>query len=157
MCIPTLNFEVAQSGQHRTTGVELDVNGRISDHVSLIGHYTTMNGRVITDPAFQPGRRIGGAPEHTGSLWLSVTKDHWTVAAGAFGRTQMKGFTSSDAFLPGYVTADGMAAGRWSPRLRLQLNVTNVFDRRTYITGAGSSIAYPGTPRSVKGAVTLTF
>ena len=52
--------------------------------------------------------------------------------------------------LPGYVTADAMAAYR-TEKYELQLNVGNIFNTGYIISGHGSSpnLSLPGAPRNV--------
>ena len=60
--------------------------------------------------------------------------------------------------LPSYVTADAMAYYRMAG-LDLQLNLMNVFNRKYFVAGHGTSknLNMPGAPRSVQVTARYNF
>jgi catecholate siderophore receptor len=60
--------------------------------------------------------------------------------------------------LPGFTTVDAMAAYRLAG-LDLQLNVTNLLDRKYIVSGHGSSpnLILPGAPRGVQLTARYAF
>lgn len=125
-------------GEARSRGLELDLSGRISRRLSLIGSYAYTQAEVTDDPRFE-GKRLANAPRHSGSLWVRFELGSaWAAGAGVFAQDQREGDQANSFQLPGYARVDFMV----SRDLRLagvaatfQVNVENAFDRR-YYTGS---------------------
>jgi len=147
-------FETFRSGIQRSTGFEIDVQGRLTDDVQVIGSYTAMNAEVVEDPRFETGRVLGGAPDHSGSVWLSYAPAQgFGASAGVFFQTEFKTFTSSSGFLPGFATAEVGASYRFGPAA-IRGVVKNLFDKR-YYWDAFRNLAYPASPRSFRLSLEL--
>ncbi|MCG8462746.1 MAG: TonB-dependent receptor [Holophagales bacterium] len=139
-----------QGGLWRSEGLELDLNGRLAPSWSVSFSYAYLDARVVEDGVFDVGRRLGGAPEHSGSLWLSYELENGLgLGGGLFHQGETRPFTSSGFFLPSFTTADAMVSYRLSDQLRLQLNVKNIFDERYYTAGSSVS-AYPAAPTTAQ-------
>jgi len=150
--------DTKQGGVHRSRGAEVEVQGSIGRAWTMLASYAYLDAVVVTDPAYLPGRRLGAAPEHSGSAWLTRRLgDRFVVGGGVFFQTEFKAFTSVDVFLPGFTTIDAMASYQLSPRVQLQINGRNLTDRRYYLTGAGSHVATPAAPRSAQAALRYRF
>ena len=100
------------------------------------------------------------APEttrNTANLWLTKDLGHgFTVGGGANAVGSRFANPGNTVVLPGYVTADAMAAYR-TGRYEVQLNINNIGDTRYIVSGHGSSpnLSLPGAPRNV--ALTLRY
>ncbi|MDA8020633.1 MAG: TonB-dependent receptor, partial [Thermoanaerobaculia bacterium] len=112
---------------------------------------------VEEDGVFDVGRRLGGAPEHSGSLWLRYEFENGLgLGGGLFHQDETRPFTSSGFFLPSFTTADATVSYRISEHVRAQLNVKNLFDERYYTSG-GSNSAYPAAPRTSQLLLTYRY
>lgn len=150
-------FSTFQGGLHRSEGAELDVIGRIGG-LRVIASYAWMDAVVVDDPAYLPGRRLGAAPEHSGSLWATYWfRNGLGLGGGVFYQDQFKSFTSSDIFLPSFVTADATVSYRFADRWTAQVIVKNLLDERYYLSGAGSNIALPAPPRTAQAGFRFDF
>jgi catecholate siderophore receptor len=59
--------------------------------------------------------------------------------------------------LPGYTRADAAAFFSLSDRTRLQVNVENVFDRIYFVNADSNTNISPGSPRTVRVALSAGF
>ena len=144
-----------QGGLWRSEGLELDLSGRLAPSWSVSFSYAYLDARVLEDGVFDTGRILGGAPEHSGSLWLRHEfKNGLALGGGLFYQDETRPFTSSSFFLPSFTTADAMLSYRFSDRFQAQLNVKNIFDERYYTAGSAVS-AYPAAPTTAH--LLLTF
>ena len=92
------------------------------------------------------------------SLW---NKYDFTTRVGAALGVIYRGevFTSTDNLvrLPGYTRVDAGVFVNLSARLRAQLNVENLSNRRYYAFAHNNFNITPGSPRSVRVALTTRF
>jgi len=151
-------FDTVQGGVQRSTGTEIDISVRPSPRLSVLASYGGLNGRVVTDPVYQPGRPLGGAPDHRANVWVAwESAGGIGIGGGVFHQSSFKEFTSSDAFLPAFTTVDATASYRLSPRTIVRVNGKNLLNERYYLSGAGSFVAYPAPPRHVVASLQLRF
>lgn len=143
-----------QGGLWRSEGLELDLIGRLPPRWSYTLSYSYLDARVKEDGVFETGRRLGGAPEHSGSLWLRYELPMGLgLGGGLFHQGETMPFTSSNFFLPSHTTVDLAMTYPFTDRLRGQLNVKNVSDERYYTAGGGVT-AYPAAPRTAQFLLT---
>lgn len=144
----------------RTTGLELGVNGRFTRHWSLAGGYAYQDGnlRSTQSATAVAGARLAQLPRHTLSLWqrydLNAT---WGLGAGAIYRDAIFASTDHAVTLPGFVRFDAAIFWRLNAKLRVQVNVENVFDRDYYSAAHSNTNITPGSPRALRLAVTTRY
>ncbi|MFP1898456.1 TonB-dependent siderophore receptor [Lonsdalea quercina] len=137
------------AGKVRSQGVELDMAGKLTDSLSLIGSYAFTDARVTSDPD-NNGNRMPNAARHTASLFLTQdfgnlglhAGDNLRVGTGAryVGRRAgdaansftLDDYTVADAFVSYSLPINGYAV-KW------QVNVKNLFDK-TYYPSSGSNL-----------------
>ncbi|OSN11846.1 TonB-dependent receptor [Lonsdalea iberica] len=155
------------AGKVRSQGVELDMAGKLTDSLSLIGSYAYTDARVTSDPD-NNGNRMPNAARHTASLFLTQdfgnlglhAGDNLRVGAGAryVGRRAgdaansftLDEYTVADAFVSYSLPINGYAV-KW------QLNVKNLFDK-TYYPSSGSNLRVSvGEPREVVLRASVDF
>lgn len=148
-------------GSARSRGVELDVAGQLTRHVSLIASYAYTNATDRDD-----GTRLANAARHTGSVFavydtmLPYLPGQWRFGGGARLVGRRAGDTANSFTLPGYVVADLFAA--YETKLgkiptRVQLNVKNVFDKTYYPSSNSNLIIAEGEARLVMLNTTFSF
>ncbi|PHV14445.1 TonB-dependent siderophore receptor [Janthinobacterium sp. BJB303] len=160
-------------GTQRTDGLELTFNADLHDGWKMMAGYayldatitdsiakdTSVNAPGTTKPGSVDvkGKRATLTARNTANLWLTKDLGHGlTVGGGANAVGSRFANPGNTVVLPGYVTADAMAAYR-SGRYEVQLNINNIGDTRYIVSGHGSSpnLSLPGAPRNV--ALTLRY
>jgi len=154
------------TGEVRSRGLEFDIAGRVTNHVSVIGSYTYDQVLITKDtniPSNQ-GNRYPGVPYNSASMWAKYdtapdAAQGWAYGAGVYLNGQRQGDNANTFQLPGYATVDAMLTYRTKlgpTKVNAQVNVKNLFDR-TYWDGIGWSTASYGSPRAVIGSLRVDF
>ena len=160
-------------GTQRTDGLELTFNADLHDGWKMMAGYAYLDatitdsiavdrsvnapGTVTASAVAVKGKRATLTSRNTANLWLTKDLGHgFTVGGGANAVGSRYANPGNTVVLPGYVTADAMAAYR-TGRYEVQLNVNNIGDTRYIVSGHGSSpnLSLPGAPRNV--ALTLRY
>ncbi|MGK5079268.1 TonB-dependent receptor [Janthinobacterium sp. HLX7-2] len=160
-------------GTQRTDGLELTFNADLRDGWKMMAGYAYLDatitdsiavdksvnvpGTTMANAVAIKGKRATLTARNTANLWLTKDLGHgFTVGGGANAVGSRFANTGNTVVLPGYVTADAMAAYR-TGRYEVQLNVNNLGDTRYIVSGHGSSpnLSLPGAPRNV--ALTLRY
>ena len=160
-------------GTQRTDGLELTFNADLHDGWKMMAGYAYLDATITDSIAVDrsvnapgtttansvaiKGKRATLTARNTANLWLTKELGHgFTVGAGANAVGSRFANAGNTVVLPGYVTADAMAAYR-TGRYEVQLNVNNIGDTRYIVSGHGSSpnLSLPGAPRNV--ALTLRY
>lgn len=148
-------------GAARSRGIELDVAGQITRHLSVIGSYAYTN---ATDR--DSNTSLVNVAHHTGSLFavydtaIANLPGRWRFGGGARLVGARPGDTANSFTLPGYVTVDAFAAyettiGKFPTRF--QLNVKNLLDKTYYPSSNNNLIVAVGEPRLVTLTTTVSF
>ncbi|MBY4725424.1 MULTISPECIES: TonB-dependent siderophore receptor [Burkholderia] len=148
-------------GTARSRGIELDVAGQITRHLSVIGSYAYTN---ATDR--DSNTPLTNVARHTGSLFavydtaIANLPGRWRFGGGARLVGTRSGDTANSFTLPGYVTVDAFAAyettiGKFPTRF--QLNVKNLLDKTYYPSSNNNLIIAVGEPRLVTLTTTVSF
>jgi len=148
-------------GVQRTDGLELTLAGKLARNWQVWGGYAFLDARITASPALDnsdnvikrvpiQGKRATLTPRHSANLWVTRSfGSQWRAGAGVNAVAQRFANPGNTVALPGYATLDAMV-GYQVAGLELQLNVTNLVDRRYIVSGHGSSpnLNLPGAPRS---------
>ncbi|MEC5318089.1 TonB-dependent siderophore receptor [Brenneria populi subsp. brevivirga] len=145
------------AGKVRSQGVELDLAGKLTDSLSLIGAYAYTDARVTADPE-NNGNEMANAARHTASLFLTQdfgalglhAGDNLRAGAGARYVGRRAGDAANSFYLDDYTVADAFVAYS-TPingyKVKWQLNVKNLFDK-TYYPSSGNNLRVAiGEPR----------
>jgi len=145
--------------QH-TQGLEVGFNGSLTRSWIVAGGYAYQDGEItqsISSTALA-GAVLAQLPKHSVSLW---NKYDLTTRVGAALGIIYRGevFTSTDNLvrLPGYTRVDAGVFVKLTARVRAQLNVENLSNRRYYAAAHNNVNITPGSPRSVRVALTTRF
>jgi iron complex outermembrane receptor protein len=157
----TVGDTTSTIGSARSRGVELDVAGRLTRHISMIASYAYTNAedRDSDTP-------LVNAARHTGSVFavydtmLPYLPGQWRFGGGARLVGTRPGDTANSFTLPGYLVADLFAA--YETKLgqiptRVQLNVKNVFDKTYYPSSNSNLTIAVGEARLVMLNTTFSF
>lgn len=159
-------------GKARSTGIEWDVAGNLTDNWSVIANYAFTDTEVIEDTALDlKGNRFPNAPKHSANLWTKCAFNEYGLNGLSLGTgmrmvSQRQGDPQNSFQLPGYATWDALAAYTFkvgATRMTAQFNAYNLLDKR-YFSGADTFDAsqrfygnIPGAPRSFIGSIRLEF
>jgi iron complex outermembrane receptor protein len=139
-------------GTHRSQGLELDVNGRVAGALTVNATASLIDGRVVRDPAYRSGNRLGGTAREIANLWLNYTVPARALPAsgpiarlaglelgwGAFYRGRFYQTTANDPEnLVGAFRSMDVALGYRFGGVRARLNVANVTNAVGYTSSFG--------------------
>jgi len=150
-------------GTQRTDGVELTLAGELPHGWQVWSGYAYLDARTVSSPAIDnsdnvlrnvpvQGKRATLTARHSANLWLTRSfATHYRAGAGVSHVGDRFANPGNTVLLPAYTTADAMIGYR-SGALDLQLNITNLFDRKYFVSGHGSApnLNLPGAPRAVQ-------
>lgn len=153
----------------RTQGVELEAAGQLTPWWNLTAGYAWQDGTLTktlsaTSPA---GTVLAQTPRHSASIWNRFDLSRrWGLGLGVSARSGMYAAlpsvapTRTDAsrtWLPGYGRVDGAVYFRASDRLRVQVNLENLLDRRYIVAANSNDNVTPGSPRAAYVGLTFDF
>ncbi|WP_369989784.1 TonB-dependent siderophore receptor [Pseudomonas xanthosomatis] len=153
------------AGQVRSRGVELDLTGQLSEHWSLIGAYAFTDAEVTEDRTLK-GNRLQNVARHSGSVSAVYDYgslfggDNLRLGAGARYVGERAGNATNDFDLPAYTVADAFASYETKldeHKVRLQLNVKNLFDKVYYTSAVNRYFVALGDARQVSLSSTFEF
>ncbi|MDO7895886.1 TonB-dependent siderophore receptor [Pseudomonas citrulli] len=155
-------FSVA-AGEVRSRGFDLNVAGNLTPQWRMIGGYAYVDAEVTKDISIPTGTRLLNVPRNTFSL-LNVYEFQdgglkgLGLGAGARYVDERAGQTAANAFsMDSYTVVDLLGYYKVNERVRLNLDVKNLFDA-DYEEGAfGNVYAYPGAPRTVQVGIAYTL
>lgn len=163
--------EYRQSGKVLSQGVELDIRGQLNKELQLMANYTYNNTNVLESAIpSEKGQELPGAPKNTGSIWMKYVFSQYAVRGLGFGlgtyfvdQRRLNDPTGKDAegndewsYLPGYTTVNA-AVYYHVNKLKLGLNINNVFDKYYFLGGFDYTRVFAGAPRNVMFSLGYTF
>lgn len=152
-----LNTDFAlAAGEMGSRGLELDVSGELARGLRVSGAYAYTDATVTHgDNAIITGSRFPNVARHSANLVATQQFSVGSAAASIGGGLQYVGerlgdVAVSSAFtLPAYTTAKLLASYSPNAKLRLALNVENLFNRRYYASSYSPLWVAPGAERTV--------
>ncbi|WP_413649166.1 TonB-dependent siderophore receptor [Pantoea sp. B65] len=155
------------AGKVRSQGIELDMAGKLSESLSLIGSYAYTDARVTSDPD-NNGNRLTNVARHTAALFLTrdfghtglLATDDLRAGIGARYVGSRPGDAANSFTLSDYTVADAFVG--WttpinSYQVKWQLNVKNLFDKTYYPSSGGNLRVAIGDPREVVLKASIDF
>ncbi|UJR53609.1 TonB-dependent siderophore receptor [Dickeya zeae] len=155
------------AGKVRSQGIEVDVAGKLTDSLSLIGAYAFTDARVTSDPTNQ-GNEMANVARHTASLFLTNdfgnlglhAGDDLRAGIGARYVGRRPGDAANSFFLDDYTVADAFIAYSVplnGYKVKWQLNIKNLFDKTYYPSSGSSQYVAIGDPREVVLRASVDF
>nr|HET7860097.1 TonB-dependent siderophore receptor [Caldimonas sp.] len=149
-----------KTGQQRTEGFELGVQGEVTPSWRVYGGYSYLHGRIAeTTSAAPAGATLQLVPDHLFALWNRVALGpSWAAGLGFVYQSNSFATLDNRVELPGFARTDAalyyaFAGGRAS----VAVNVENLFDRRYFPTADGNNNISPGAPRNVRVTLNAVF
>lgn len=155
------NFNVA-AGQARSRGFEADLAGQLDAHWRLTGNLAYTDTEVTRDnnPAML-GRRLANIPRVSGGLFAiredRLPNGRYGIGGGLVHVGERTGNATDTYRLPAYTTARLTAYWQIDPRVRLTLDVNNLFDKTFYVASWNNLTVLPGMGRQVVAGLQAKF
>jgi catecholate siderophore receptor len=144
-------------------GIELGVNGYITDLWEVTANYTHMRDKVTAsvDP-LSIGRNAPNTPHDAANIWTTVEPTAaWTIGSGFTVMSHRFADTENTAGVPGYVVFNAMTSYKLSEHLNVQLNLNNIANKLYftgfYYTGVQENHALPSAGRTLIGMANYRF
>ena len=144
----------------RSTGVELELSGSLSDRWTLQGGYAYQDGEITESisATIRAGARLAQLPKHSFSLWNRFDFSRmWGAGLGVISRSDSFVATDNTVTLPGYTRVDAGVFFTLNPRVRAHVNIENVLDTRYSWSAHNNNNIAPGAPRAVRLTLTTDF
>lgn len=160
------NIQV-QRGKLRSRGVELEANTSLDNGLSLTASYTYTQMKIIEGPADTIDNDVSSVPRHQAAMWAFYTLPEDTAAYGlglgggarfigeSYGNDQNTIENGARVLFDAAVRYDFGAIDKKMDGLALQVNATNLFDRRDPVCSAG--FCYKDQGRSIIGSLKYTW
>ncbi|MEM1255624.1 MAG: TonB-dependent siderophore receptor [Cyanobacteria bacterium P01_H01_bin.21] len=153
-----------QTGEARSQGIELDINGEILPGWNIVASYAYTDAEVTEDNSIPEGSRLRNVPENQASLWTTYEIQQGDLAGfgaglGLFYVGERAGdFTpnSSPFMLDSYLRTD---AGLFYRRrgFNAAINVRNLFDIDYATYSFSRNQVARGEPFTIVGSVSWKF
>jgi catecholate siderophore receptor len=165
---PSGNGQFVKTGQQRTQGVELGVQGDVMPRWQVHAGYAYLDAKVLkalstgTDPvaaAIPAGRRLALVPRNTLSAWNRFDLGAgWATGLGVVYQDESYASISNAVRLPSFTRLDGALYYTFAQgKARAALNVENLGNRKYHPTADGDNNISPGAPRTARVTVTTNF
>lgn len=154
-------YKVA-AGEVRSRGIELNIAGQITPAWKIIGGYAYTDAEVTKDNTLQKGTALANIPKNSFNLLNIYEFQDGPLQGLGLGINQKyidkrAGQTANSTYtMKGYAVTDLVSYYQATPKLRLNLDVKNIFDK-VYDESAFRSYAYPGESRTVQLGMSYTF
>jgi catecholate siderophore receptor len=151
------------NGNQRVQGFELGASGHVTRQLELDAGYTYLDGQTIASgTAAYIGKEIPNLAHNALNVWAEYhITPAWELGFGGNYLDHRFADSGNTANVPSYVVWNGMLGYRINPRLKLQLNAANIFNKLyydgVYYTSASENHVIPGAGRTVKLSVKANF
>ncbi|MGH6813468.1 MAG: TonB-dependent siderophore receptor [Methylocella sp.] len=166
---PTNPFAV-RTIDARSQGAELDVLGKLTDELSVIGSYSHIDARIINDNGGLLGHSLHVYAPDSGSLYLTYDfapgseLRGWRAGGGVFAASNRWGDDQNTFILPAYARLDAFARYQTvvgPTRVSAQINVYNITNTKYYtgvsFFGNPRVEIFPGAPRSIIASLRVEY
>jgi len=148
------NYSVA-AGEVESRGVELDVSGEIVRNLRLTAAYAYTDTKITKDNLFKVGSALPDVPKNSANLLLVQEFKLGDGVASFGGGANYVGerngdvAVSSNFKLPAYTTYKMIASYKPTKKLRISLNIDNLFNKTYYASSYSQLWVAPGTERTI--------
>lgn len=152
-----------QTGEQRSQGIELDVQGEILPGWNIVASYAYTDAEVTRDNSIPEGNLLPSVPEHQASLWTTYTIQEGSLEGLGFGLGlfyvgERQGDIANSFVLEEYFRTDAALYYR-RDRFNAAINIRNLFDI-DYVSAAESGVRTflgRGEPFTIVGSVSWEF
>lgn len=163
---PVDPFSNINLGRVRSEGVELNLNGEITENFSLGFSYAYTDARVDSDdnPALPRGTRVRNVPRHAASLQAAYrftegSLDGLRLFGGVVFEDNKPADTNAadDTRLPEFFRVDLGAAYDITENIQTRLQIQNLTDEEYYVSGSTARNVVPGQPFNATVGIRVRF
>jgi len=155
----------AQVGKRRVQGVELGLVGNVTKDLSVSVGWSNMASKIVRGAPAQQGGVIVFSPKNTFTSWVTAKLPLGVTLGGGMRYADTSARSSNTAAptsnllnAPAYWVGDAMASCDISKNWQVQLNVYNLFDRKTMQSlNNGGSRYTPGAERNALVSLNAKF
>ena len=150
---------IVQTGRQRSSGIEADLTGSPTRGWQVVAGYSHQNARITErTSAAQAGARVPIVPRNQASLWNRVdVRPGLGLGLGVIHQGSSFAAIDNSVTLPSWTRVDAAGYVPVSSRLRAQVNVENVLNRRYFPTAHSNNNLTPGAPRLVRVSLASSF
>ncbi|RZH24501.1 TonB-dependent receptor [Acinetobacter pittii] len=154
-------YKVA-AGEVRSQGIELNVAGQITPAWKIIGGYAYTDAEVSKDNTLKKGTALANIPKNSFNLLNIYEFQDGLLQGLGLGINQKyidkrAGQTANSTYtMKGYAVTDLVSYYQATPKLRINLDLKNLFDK-VYDESGFNLYAYPGESRTVQLGMSYTF
>ncbi|QZZ21392.1 TonB-dependent siderophore receptor [Leptothermofonsia sichuanensis E412] len=150
-----------QTGEQRSQGIELDVAGELLPGWKVIASYAYTDAEVTKDNTFPVGNRLSNVPANQASLWTTYEIQTGSLKGLGFGLGlfyvgERQGDLANSFQLKDYLRTD-VSLFYKRDRLRLGLNIRNLFDTDYTVFAFGRTSNRRGAPFTITGSISWEF
>ena len=151
------NTRYAALGKRVMEGVETEISGAITPKWQIHAGYSYLHSQIKTAANPRDDGIFLLMPKHSANLWTTYEVTPKLTLGG--GVNAMSSIASAAGLRAGgYATFDAMAAYRFTPKLKLQINADNIFNRHYYArVGSANTFNIPGSERSLTANLRYDF
>jgi iron complex outermembrane receptor protein len=144
------NFSLA-AGEVGSKGAELDVAGEIAPKLQLSFSYAYTYAKVLHDNVLAVGGKLANVPKQSANLMLVQQFGQASLGGGFNHVGERNGdvAVSSTFKLPAYTTAKLVSSYSPTKKLRISLDIDNLFDKVYYPSSYQQTWVAPGEDRRV--------
>lgn len=149
-----------QTGEQRTEGVEVGLQGRITSWWQVFAGYANLESEITKTTASAPkGRKVGLVPEQMASLWNRFDLGHgWGVGLGVIHQASSYTSFTNTVKLPAFTRVDGAVYYSFpGGKTRVALNVENLSDKEYFPTAHSDNNISPGVPLTARLTLSTAF
>ncbi|MFQ4146061.1 TonB-dependent siderophore receptor [Chlorogloeopsis sp. ULAP02] len=150
-----------QTGEQRSWGVELTVQGEILPGWNIIAGYAYTDAQITEDNTLPKGNRLRNIPKNAINLWTTYEIQSGDFQGLGFGlglffAGERQGDLGNTFQLPSYLRTDAAVFYK-RDRFRAALNFRNLFNVDYFESAASRLRVYPGEPFTVQGTISWEF
>jgi iron complex outermembrane recepter protein len=154
------NFSI-QTGEQRSRGIELSVQGEILPGWNIIAGYAYTDAEVTADNRIPVGNALVNAPRNSANLWTTYEIQRGSLqglgfGVGIFFVGERQGDLANTFEVPSYVRVDSSIFYRRN-NFRVGLNFKNLFDVEYFEAARSNVRVLYGAPFTVQGTISYTF
>ena len=169
---PSGNYSIA-AGEVRSKGIELDINGKVTDNVKITTNYAYTNTEITKDSGGAvdyltgnvvnlEGKELSNVPKHSGGV-LAMWEDSlsssssYGIGSGISYVGKREGNYINSFTLPDYTTVKLVSYWKADKNLTLKFNIDNLFDKEYIVSSYDRSWLTPSDPRNFTLSMNYKF
>ena len=139
---------VVLTGSQRSKGVELGLNGQLTEQWQVLAGYAYQEAEITSTTSAAPaGRVVPLVPHHSFSLWNKYQfTPMWGAGVGVIHQSDVYASISNAVTLPSFTRVDLGVFVMLTENIEAQLNVENVFDEEYFASAHNDNNIMPGAP-----------